>query len=107
MLNAISECCVRFKRSILLFYRFGGYVVPFISISVKDATERINAQKRNKHPKQFFSDPQTASYFSQYDFLPDQDSTLWDDPGQSIARRKGEMLQFMQTRYGLTVTPTP
>ena len=107
MLNAISECCVRFKRSILSFHRFGGYVVPFISISVKDAMEHINAQKRNKHPKQFFSDPQTASYFSQYDFLPDQDSTLWDNPGQFIAWRKREMLQFMQTRYGLTVTPTP
>ena len=81
--------------------------MPFISISVKDAIERINVQKRNKHPKQFFSDPQTASYFSQYDFLPDQDSTLWDDPGQFIAWRKGKMLQFMQTRYDLTVTPTP
>ena len=79
--------------------------MPFISISVKDATERINAQKKNTHPKQFFADPQTASCFSQYDFLPDQDSTLWDDPCQSIARRKGEMLQFMQDRYGLTVTP--
>ena len=85
--------------------------MPFISISVKDAIERINIQKRNKHPKQFFADPQTASYFSQYDFLPDQDSTLWDklwnDPGQFIAWRKEKMLQFMQDRYGLTVTPTP
>lgn len=50
--------------------------MPFISISVKDAMERINAQKRNKHPKQFFADPQTASCFSQYDFLPDPNSTL-------------------------------
>ena len=106
MLNAISECCVRFKRSILSFHRFGGYVMPFISISVKDAMERINAQKKNKHPKQFFSDPQTASYFSQYDFLPNPNSTLWDDPSQFIAWRKDKMLQFMQT-YGLTVTPTP
>ena len=79
--------------------------MPFISISVKDAMERINAQKKNKHPKQFFADPQTASYFSQYDFLPDPNSALWDDPDQFIARRKREMLQFMQTRYGLTVTP--
>ena len=81
--------------------------MPFISISVKDAMERINAQKKNKHPKQFFSDPQTASYFSQYDFLPNQGSTLWDNPGQFIDWRKEKMLQFMQTRYGLTVTPTP
>ena len=107
MLNVISECCVRFKQSIPSFYRFGGYVMPFISISVKDAIERINAQKRNKHPKQFFADPQTANYFEDYDFLPDRNSTLWDDPCQFIAWRKREMLQFMQTRYGLTVTPTP
>ena len=64
---------------------------------------QINLQKRNKHPKQFFTDPQTASCFSQYDFLPNPNSALWDDPGQFIARRKREMLQFMQTRYGLTV----
>ena len=107
MLNAISECCVRFKRSILSFHRFGGYVMPFISISVKDAMERINAQKKNKHPKQFFTDPQTANCFGEYDFLPPRNSTLWDDPGQFITWRKREMLQFMQTRYGLTVTPTP
>ena len=68
---------------------------------------QINLQKKNKHPKAFFTDPQTASYFSQYDFLPDQDSTLWDDPGQFIARRKDKMLQFMMQTYGLTVTPTP
>ena len=77
--------------------------MPFISISVKDAIERINAQKRNKHPKQFFADPQTASYFSQYDFLPNPNSALWNDPGQFIAWRKGEMLRFMQRQYGLTV----
>ena len=81
--------------------------MPFISISVKDATERINAQKKNKHPKQFFSDPQTANCFSQYDFLPNLNSALWDDPSKFIAWRKDEMLQFMQTQYGLTVTPTP
>ena len=78
--------------------------MPFIPISVKEAIERINVQKKNKHPKQFLADPQTANCFSQYDFLPSPNSALWDNPSQFITRRKGEMLKFMQDRYGLTVT---
>ena len=79
----------------------------------------INGYKTNIHPKLFFTDKKTnkkggviagSKYISDYDFLfPINDhgkinfsDSVWDSPENFISGRKKLMLEFLNTKYGIS-----
>jgi len=75
--------------------------------NMQPVTGVINVSKSNMHPKTFFSMPDNAEYLnSQYDFMPDITSVLWDNHDNFISWRKQQMLAFLKSEYGLSVQET-
>lgn len=44
-----------------------------------------------------------SKYFSDYDFVPELTSDLWDRPTEFIAWRRTQMLEYMESHYGIKV----
>lgn len=66
---------------------------------------KTNLLKSNEHPKKFFTDENTKSHISEYDFLPDKiTSKDWDDHKLFIKHRKERMIEFMKNQYKLIVS---
>jgi hypothetical protein len=63
----------------------------------------INNFKRAKHPRDFFTDPDTSRYWLDYDFLPNRDSEIWNDPKKFIDYREEQMRRAFATMYDLTI----
>lgn len=65
---------------------------------------KTNLLKSNEHPHKFFSNQDTKTHISEYDFLPNKiDSEDWKDHKRFIKNRKKRMIDFMNDRYGLSV----
>lgn len=67
----------------------------------------INNYKRARHPKDFFNNTDTAKYWGEYDFIPEPQSRVWDDPACFIQYRKERMLRALHQRYGLELEQNP
>jgi hypothetical protein len=65
----------------------------------------VNNYKRAKHPKEFLSSAQGSKYLHEYDFLPDLQEKVWDDPVAFVALRKQKMLDELQRRYQMILAP--
>lgn len=72
----------------------------------------VNNLKSNIHPRDFFQDMakdsqgnviQGSKYFSDYDFVPELTSDLWDRPSEFIVWRRTQMLEYMESHYGIKV----
>ena len=72
----------------------------------------INGFKLNHHPLEFFTNKLKDSkgniisgdkYYSEYDFIPNLDSDLWDNYVEFINNRKKEMKLFFKEKYGLEI----
>ncbi len=61
----------------------------------------INNFKRAKHPKEFFNSPDTAMYWGEYDFIPEPQSPIWDDPACFIQYREKQMRKALLEKYSL------
>lgn len=70
----------------------------------------VNNMKTNIHPLDFFKDRATdrngnpitgSKYFTDYDFVPDLNSTDWADYKTFIGNRRKKMIEFMETQYGI------
>jgi len=61
----------------------------------------INNYKRARHPKEFFNSPDGAKYWGTYDFIPEPQSAIWDNPAGFIQYREERMRQALRDRYGL------
>ena len=59
----------------------------------------INNYKRARHPKEFFNSTDGAKYWSEYDFVPEPKSPIWDDPACFIRYRE-EQMQKMRCPTG-------
>ena len=66
----------------------------------------INNYKRARHPKEFFGNPDTARYWVEYDFIPDPQSAIWDEPATFIQYREERMRRALLDRYGLELVDT-
>lgn len=65
---------------------------------------KTNLLKSNEHPHTFFTNADTESHISEYDFLPDEiDSEDWKDHKLFIQHRKERMIAFMQDQYKLNI----
>jgi hypothetical protein len=71
----------------------------------------VNNLKLNINPQDFFKGEHLtvdgavvdgSKYLSDYDFLPPIDDAVWRRPDLFIQRRKREMLEFIEKKYGLT-----
>jgi hypothetical protein len=51
----------------------------------------INNYKRARHPKEFFNSPDGAKYWPDYDFIPEPQSPIWDNPASFLQYREQEM----------------
>jgi hypothetical protein len=60
----------------------------------------INNYKRARHPKEFFNSPDGAKYWQEYDFIPEPQSSIWDNPAHFIQYREGLMRKALLERYG-------
>lgn len=75
--------------------------------NMQPVTGVINASKGNIHPKTFFSNPENHKYRHYYHFLPDDLSAPeWMDHNLFIAYRKEEMINFMLSKYGISIDRT-
>jgi len=72
----------------------------------------VNNLKTNKHPKDFFTDvaikadetPINGSkYYELYDFVPSLSDPSWDDYRAFIDMRRKNMLQYMESQYGIKI----
>jgi len=72
----------------------------------------VNNMKTNIHPKEFFLDRATDSqgktiqgskYYPDYDFVPELNSSLWDNYQDFIVWRRNQMLDYMDKHYGIAV----
>ena len=61
----------------------------------------VNNYKRARHPYEFFSSNDGQKYFDSYDFIPDIDSPLWQDPIKFVGYRKEKMISYLNEQYGL------
>jgi hypothetical protein len=61
----------------------------------------INNYKRARHPKEFFNSSDGAKYWHEYDFIPERQSPIWDDPARFIQHREERMRQALLELYGL------
>ena len=74
--------------------------------NMQPVTGVVNASKGNTHPKTFFSSPTNSKYINCYNFMPDDLSALeWSDHNLFINYRKQKMIDFMLSKYGITITP--
>ena len=74
--------------------------------NMQPVTGVVNASKGNTHPKTFFSSPTNSKYIKYYNFIPDDLSAPeWSDHNLFIAYRKQRMMDFMLSKYGITITP--
>lgn len=68
----------------------------------------INNYKRARHPRECFNSEDGSKYWGSYDFIPKQDSLLWDDHLAFLNDRKRSMLDVLKDLYGLTLAePAP
>jgi hypothetical protein len=44
----------------------------------------INNYKRAQHPRDFFKSTEGAKYWQKYDFIPEPQSPIWEDPGRFV-----------------------
>jgi hypothetical protein len=61
----------------------------------------INNYKRARHPKEFFTSTDGAKYWAEYDFVPEPNSSIWDDPSCFIRYREEQMRNALSQRYGI------
>jgi len=61
----------------------------------------VNNYKRNRHPKEFFNSGDGRKYWDSYDFIPRQNSELWENPNIFVKYRKKLMLSKLEELYGL------
>jgi hypothetical protein len=61
----------------------------------------INNYKRARHPGEFFHSTDGSKYWDEYDFVPDQHSSIWDYPFEFIEYRKKAMRDTLLNRYGV------
>ena len=61
----------------------------------------INNYKRARHPKEFFNSDDGSKYWEAYDFVPERQSPIWDDPACFIQYREERMRRALLERYGL------
>lgn len=72
--------------------------------NMQPVTGVINAAKSNEHPKKFFSAPNNTEHLNnQYDFVPSILDVLWDNHADFIKWRKQQMIDFLQSEYGLSI----
>jgi hypothetical protein len=65
----------------------------------------INNYKRARNPKEFFNSSDGAKYWQEYDFIPEPQSPIWDDPTIFIQYREKRMRQAVLEQYGLGLEP--
>lgn len=66
---------------------------------------KTNLIKSNTHPLKFFTDVNTKSHKSEYDFLPDDIiSDEWDNYKLFISKRKTRMINFLKENYSLEIS---
>lgn len=63
----------------------------------------VNNYKRARHPKEFFLSEDGKKYWSSYDFIPDPNDQLWDDPQAFVNDRKAKMLEELFRQYGVVL----
>ena len=61
----------------------------------------INNYKRARHPKEFSNSSDGAKYWNEYDFIPEPQSPIWDDPVRFIQYREERMRLALLEQYGL------
>lgn len=61
----------------------------------------INNFKRARHPIEFFESEVGEKYISEYDFLPELNSVIWDNPLEFVSYRKDKLLKTFRELYGL------
>lgn len=63
----------------------------------------VNNYKRRRHPEEFFSSQEGQKYLADYDFLPTNalSDPIWGNPLEFINKRKGAMVSFLKSQYGL------
>lgn len=65
---------------------------------------KTNLLKSNTHPFDFFSNKDTKSHISEYDFVPSKMSCdEWKDHKAFIEYRKKQMIEFMKSQYNIDV----
>ncbi|MFZ0887774.1 MAG: DUF262 domain-containing protein [Candidatus Binataceae bacterium] len=65
----------------------------------------INNFKRARNPKEFFNSTDGTKYWQEYDFIPERNSPIWDDPARFIQYREGQMRQALRERYRFELEP--
>lgn len=63
----------------------------------------VNNYKRARHPKEFFNSSDGSKYWDSYDFIPDRQSALWDDPTSFVEFREAEMRNELLRLYGVSL----
>lgn len=66
----------------------------------------VNNYKRARHPKEFFNSSDGSKYWDSYDFIPDRQSALWDDPASFVDFREAEMRNELLRLYGVSLEPS-
>ena len=60
----------------------------------------INRFKWARHPKEFFNSKEGAKFWDAYDFIPEPESPIWDDPAGFIQYREDWLRKELLKRYG-------
>lgn len=72
----------------------------------------VNNMKTNIHPHAFFTDTEKdksgntitgSKYFTDYDFVPELNSTDWSDYKTFIENRREKMIKYMKSRYSINL----
>lgn len=82
-----------------------GYTEDKVDIlwNLQPVSFAANNSKRAKHPLYFFNSEEGKKYFSEYDYLPEINSDLWEKPFDFIEDRKTKMVEALDTQYKLTI----
>lgn len=67
----------------------------------------INLHKSNRHPREYFNSEDGQKYRVHFDFIPDSESPLWDDPASFIAYRETAMREELRRLYGIELEAYP
>ena len=67
----------------------------------------LNNYKRAKHPVDFFKSREGQAFLCAYNYLPDLDSTEFQDAEKFIAFRRKRMVEFMRRTYDIELKENP